>query len=425
MILKLKQGQSVQITGPAKLHVIEGELSLLGCSIHSGEDVIIKAGKHYPFEAEIDAKAEVLGKETEYQIIEHPLIPMDRKNLVKKLTTLPPPLKIMILGNSDTGKTTLICYLANRLINTGSRVAVIDLDMGQQDIGPPCTITLGILKEPITHLGDIPPERMIFIGQTSPVGRVPHIVSGANDLVEHALNEADIILIDTTGWILGGAARAFKSTKIRTLKPHVIIALQQADEIYHIIKQFESSPLQIDLLSVYPNIPKRNLKTRKFLRESKFNSYFKEANSRLFNLSDIRIENAFFHSGTQMKGEELDFIEKTLECSFIYAERAAAGIFLAKKYASFYNKNKIQILRDRYNIKEIRIVNKNDENGLVVGLLDKNLNTLGIGLIEVINYELSSIRIYTPVMNPISKIQLGNLKITKTGQELEEKVPLI
>jgi len=424
MIIELTKGQSIQITGPAKVHVIDGELSLLGGSIKSGEEIIIKAGKQYPFQAENFTKIEVFGEKTEYCVMDTPLIPMDRKILVEKLSNFHFPLKIMLLGGSDTGKTTVVCYLANYFLNTGNRVAVIDLDMGQQDIGPPCTITLGILKEPITQLGDIPLKRMVFIGQTSPVGRMLQIVSGANELVEHALEEVDVIIIDTTGWISGGAARAFKSAKIRTLKPHVLVGLQQADEITHLFKPFESSPLQIELLSVYPNIPKRNLKTRKFLRESKFNSYFKDATPRLLDLNDIQIANAFFHSGNIMKGEELEFVEETLECNFIYAERAADGLFLVKKYSSFYNKNRIQTIRDRYNIKEIRIVNKNDEKGLVVGLSDKNLNTLGIGIIESINYESDKIRIYTPVMGPISTIQLGYLKITKTGQELEAKIPL-
>ena len=52
MIIELTKGQSIQITGPAKVHVIDGELSLLGGSIKSGEEIIIKAGKQYPFQAE-------------------------------------------------------------------------------------------------------------------------------------------------------------------------------------------------------------------------------------------------------------------------------------------------------------------------------------------------------------------------------------
>ena len=130
MIIELTKGQSIQITGPAKVHVIDGELSLLGGSIQSGEEMIIKAGKQYPFQAENHTKIEVYGEKTEYCVMDTPLSPMDRNILVEKLSNFPFPLKIMLLGGSDTGKTTVVCFLANFFLNAGIRVAVIDLDMG-------------------------------------------------------------------------------------------------------------------------------------------------------------------------------------------------------------------------------------------------------------------------------------------------------
>ena len=83
----------------------------------------------------------------------------------------------MVLGTIDTGKTTVVCYLANYFFNLGKTVAVIDLDMGQQDIGPPSTITVGILEQPILKLSDIPLSRLAFIGKTSPVGRMVQALS--------------------------------------------------------------------------------------------------------------------------------------------------------------------------------------------------------------------------------------------------------
>src|SRR5918999_822328 len=49
----------------------------------------------------------------------------------------------MVIGEGDTGKTTLVTALANALVERGFRVAVLDADLGQSEIGPPTTIGLG------------------------------------------------------------------------------------------------------------------------------------------------------------------------------------------------------------------------------------------------------------------------------------------
>ena len=46
----------------------------------------------------------------------------------------------MVVGASDTGKTTLTAYLAGALAARGETVAVVDADVGQSEIGPPTTV---------------------------------------------------------------------------------------------------------------------------------------------------------------------------------------------------------------------------------------------------------------------------------------------
>ncbi len=419
MNLILKAGQGIQVTGPAKILVTRGELSLLGTDIREGQEFIIKSGKQFPLEIKVDSALELIGTDIEYIISDEPLIPPDRKILSSRVDLMPLPVKIMVLGQIDTGKSTVISYLANHFLNLGRKIAVLDLDMGQQDIGPPCTIALGLLKAPILKLSDIPLHRMVLIGKTSPQGRMLQTLSGAKDLVDQAIEIADMVLIDTTGWVSGSAARAYKTAKIRTLEPDLLVALEKENEIDHILKPFESA-IRIEKLSVYPRIELRNSTTRKFLRESKFNNYFKDAISRTFNLNNVRINNTFYRSGQNLNENDWTHVEKTLECNFIYAEKAADALFLVKRPSDFYNKNKIQALKDYYKIQEIRIMDKNDEKGLIVGLLDKDLNTLGIGLIENISYETNIIRIFTPIQENIKVLQFGFLKVTKTGQEIQE-----
>ncbi len=421
MQLELHAGQGIEVTGPLKLHIIEGTLSLLGGLVTSDEDVIIQAGKLSPFMVEEDSKIELIGANPDYKVVDELLIPYDRKSLARDIEDCPSPLKVMILGDVDSGKTTVVCYLANYLFNQGKKVAIIDLDMGQQDIGPPCTIGLGILEKSVLQLGDTPLTKMVFIGKTSPKGRMVQTLTGAHELVDTAIFElkADVVLIDTTGWVNGGAARAYKTAKIRNLKPDLLVALQNETEIGHILEPFESH-IKIRELSVYSNVLKRSHATRKFLRESKFNTYFSKGTSRLFNLNQLKIENSFFKSGVPLTQNDLLYTEKTLECEFLYAEKAADALFLVKKPSAVYKSDTISALKNRFGISDLRIVSKGDESGLVMGLLDKNLMTLGIGILENIIYEEHKIRIYTPVEKNIRILQFGTLRISRTGQELSE-----
>ena len=43
---------------------------------------------------------------------------------------------VMVIGASDTGKSTLVSYLARELYSKGNNVCIIDGDVGQSIIGP-------------------------------------------------------------------------------------------------------------------------------------------------------------------------------------------------------------------------------------------------------------------------------------------------
>jgi polynucleotide 5'-hydroxyl-kinase GRC3/NOL9 len=51
------------------------------------------------------------------------------------LETTRRPLVVMVVGAVDTGKTTFCTCLARALFERGMKVAVVDADLGQSDIG--------------------------------------------------------------------------------------------------------------------------------------------------------------------------------------------------------------------------------------------------------------------------------------------------
>jgi polynucleotide 5'-hydroxyl-kinase GRC3/NOL9 len=74
----------------------------------------------------------------------------------------------MVVGKADSGKTSYCTYLINKLTNAKRKVAILDGDLGQSDIGPPCTVAYAFVAKPLTELYELKAENAFFVGVTSP-----------------------------------------------------------------------------------------------------------------------------------------------------------------------------------------------------------------------------------------------------------------
>ena len=71
---------------------------------------------------------------------------------------------IVVVGPSDSGKSTFSLYLANRFINSGQRPLLLDADVGQGDLAPPTCIGSAVLKHQSIDLSKIKADYVSFIG---------------------------------------------------------------------------------------------------------------------------------------------------------------------------------------------------------------------------------------------------------------------
>lgn len=115
----------------------------------------------------------------------------------------------LLIGASDTGKTTLAKYLINEWISRGLKVAFLDGDAGQSTLGPPGALAMRVYHSKIQDL-EIPQFSddvlLFFIGSFTPVGHLLHTIVGVQALVKKAeAQRPDLILVDTTGLVFGGA----------------------------------------------------------------------------------------------------------------------------------------------------------------------------------------------------------------------------
>jgi len=275
----------------------------------------------------------------------------------------------IILGATDTGKSTLAKYLIFNLCQRGLKVALVDADIGQSFLGPPTTIGLAVFKsDPDWEVVLSPPE-IFFVGSTTPEGHFPIHLKGVKKMVDKAPSYgAEVIIVDTTGFILGEAGIELKRKKIDLLSPRFLIALQKSDEIELLLKLYEGNPFyKILRLPLSDQVKPKSLEERRINRTNKFQEYFKHAI-----IQESPIENI------QIEGEVLDPNGDVLPIDWAF---------------------KI--------------------NGLLVGLKDSNDETLALGLIKNYFEEKKILRVFTPVrdIQGMKTIQLSSLKVIPFYEE--------
>jgi polynucleotide 5'-hydroxyl-kinase GRC3/NOL9 len=149
----------------------------------------------------------------------------------------------LVLGATDTGKSTLVTSLAVALVAAGHAVGVVDADLGQSDVGPPTTVGLGRVRGPIERLADAELIGLEFLGVTSPARCMRETADATARLVRRGLESGcDRVLVDTSGLVEGPFGLALKRQKIDRVTPDVLVALQRADECEPILRLYANRP---------------------------------------------------------------------------------------------------------------------------------------------------------------------------------------
>ena len=197
---------------------------------------------------------------------------------------------VIVLGSPDTGKTTLINYLFTELNNKGCLTSIIDADIGQSFYGVPTTINL---VKASTASDGVTIDKSYFVGSTSPSGHLLQTVVGLRKLLD-SLHDSDVTLIDTTGFVTGGAAWELKYQKIEAVSPRHIVAVQRSNEIENILLPQEVRGLAvIHRFPVHEKVKPKSPDQRRAYRQSRYKGYFQNARRSVFSLKNMSIINPY------------------------------------------------------------------------------------------------------------------------------------
>ncbi len=226
--LEMEPGDLVRVFGPATLRVSKGLVSILGAELREGELFVIGELRSYVVKGVVESRIEVeLEGDARVELASPEEEPYDEWVEVADsiLSNCPIPCTVTVVGPTDSGKTSFAALLANRGMLRGLRVAIIDADVGQADIGPPGFIGLAYPRKWISWLRFLEPEMLRFIGSIEPSPLVGRIISACVELQAKAVSDgAQLIVVDSDGWVEGWAALEYKVDLIRALRSnHVVV----------------------------------------------------------------------------------------------------------------------------------------------------------------------------------------------------------
>ncbi|MEM3383148.1 MAG: Clp1/GlmU family protein, partial [Nitrososphaerales archaeon] len=169
---KINKGEVLLVKGPASVKAESKGLSVLGIKMNIGEKIIIRKNKVLPFEADENGSLiqVTLGEKSEAWISHDKVGVALWKNLEERVfkNFELGKRRFMIIGETDSGKSTLTSYLANMALMRGLKTIIVDGDIGQGDLAPPGCIGATIVKDKIYDLRDLKAEIFGFLGFTSP-----------------------------------------------------------------------------------------------------------------------------------------------------------------------------------------------------------------------------------------------------------------
>jgi polynucleotide 5'-hydroxyl-kinase GRC3/NOL9 len=184
----------------------------------------------------------------------------------------------MVVGISDSGKTTLTAIVAGALAARGERVAVVDADLGQSEIGPPTTVGLGRVAGPLVRLGDAELLALEFVGTTSPARAVRETARATGTLVDRArAEEFDRILVDTSGLVAGPFGRWLKRLKVEQVRPDLLIVIERGDERDALAHDVARPGLRVLRVPAATGVRRRRQDERRRHRTSALGAYFAHA----------------------------------------------------------------------------------------------------------------------------------------------------
>ncbi len=283
----------------------EGTAASLAAPIRIGDSIVVTKHRRIAIETDTEAVFQIrIGEAGSYRQVNGSTIPpswRDAADVLLRTRGL-----AVILGDIDSGKSTLSSFLANACLDHRVQTSVIDGDVGQADIGPPTTTSSSTVNKHIINLQELRPERSYFVGDTSPSSVPDKLVRSITHLKDKISTGSEIAILNTDGWVREDQAVEHKLQLLSSLRPDLVLALSLDHELDHILELQKRPTLRLESSSFART---RTREERKKAREEGYRRFLKNPihldlrlntiKLRMFNTpKQQRLDQTSMHKGT-------------------------------------------------------------------------------------------------------------------------------
>lgn len=391
------------VEGPCMLEVMRGTATINGGLYREGEKIIVHADRSYLIMCSDDDCIRPLSahgnvreaNEVEVKVSEEWITTAE--NITNDCASTD-KCTVLVLGRTESGKTTFSETLANRMIYNKITPCLIDGDVGQSTIGYPGFISSKIINKRVLWERKPQSEYSYFVGDITPVGHEYKVVLGLTKVLNHYLtNNIRYFIIDTDGWFGDRSSSLYKLLLIQLIKPTHVVCLtnnrEECIDFMNVAKKL-SPDSKVHIVSSPPVKKERDRTTRRILRGEKI--LLSELNKRNLNISETpMIGEISIGIGTPTQiPQEL----KQVAGDVLYAEKQFDKVIVVYKGREIKTQ-----LRSYVFLNEKRFEN------MIVGLADPTGNH-HFGIIQGVSLQSQSIYILTPYQGKIDYILTSRIK---------------
>lgn len=212
--------------------------------------------------------------------------------------------RIMVVGPTDVGKSTLCQLLLNYAVRIGRAPLFVDIDVGQSMISIPGTIAAAVIERP-TDVEDgfsqIAAPLVYHFGHSSPnenlalynllISRMAQVIQTKCETNKKI--SCSGVVINTSGWVRGGGYQSLVHTA-GAFEVDIIVVLDQ-ERLYNELVRDMPDFVKVIVIPKSGGVVERNAHSRNESRDSKIREYFYGLSNSFFphsfevKFSDIKI----------------------------------------------------------------------------------------------------------------------------------------
>lgn len=380
-------GKTLIVKGPASVKLLSGSGRVFGYTLTQKKPLFVRDSRALPIFTDVGMEVELsLGEDSSVEIVDQDTIPEDWKTLASQ--TVKNHKKIIIMGGTDSGKTSLTTFITNSLLSEYKKVCLIDLDLGQSNICPPTTVGSVLITKQVPDIYQLKADFMIPIGFTSPSFAKEYHIKKTGELINYTFNEECYTVIDCDGWIEGKDAEEHKVNLLNVIKPSLVVFLDKSQE--KVESYCREVGIECAVVDKSGYVYRRDHGARKRLRESSFRRYLKDGSIKTMPLSWLKLSTI----PTEAYNVTVNPLQHVKSLIDVYNTETTNTQLL----------NTESLLKNKI--------------GILSYLFDADGRCLGIGLLSDIDSKRNVVKIYTKVDAVPKKLIIGCMLLSYHGDEL-------